>query len=103
MTEFKDEKRSDNPAHDNWLWFEYTEARGHREYCAQAKKNDRFYMGKGKQWDDDVRKENEGKGKPCHEVNEIKSAVNVATGYQINNRMEVALYPRGGLADGNLH
>ena len=99
MAEFEDDKPKGDPASENWMWFEYTEARGHREYCGQAKKNLRFYMGKGKHWEDDVRKENEDKGKPCHEVNEIKSAVNVATGYQINNRMDVALYPRGGMAD----
>lgn len=88
-----------SPAQENWRWFEYTEARGHRDYCAQAARNNRYYMAKGEQWDRDVKSELESKGVPCYEVNECKAAINVATGYQINNRMEVALYPRGGLAD----
>lgn len=90
---------SSDAAAENWRWYEYTESRGHRDYCAQAKKNERYYLGKGGQWDPAVRAALESEGRPCYEVNELKAAVNVATGYQINNRMEVALYPRGGLAD----
>ena len=86
-------------AAENWKWFQYTESRGHREYCAEATKCDRFYMGKGQQWDQDVKASLNEAGKPTYEINEIKPAVNIALGYQINNRMDVALYPRSGSAD----
>lgn len=88
-----------NVVDDNWNWFLYTESRGHRDYCQQAKKCDRFYMGKGKHWDADVKAELNEKGIVTVEVNEIKPAINIAAAYQINNRMDVALFPRGGDAD----
>jgi len=99
MEEEQSIKIVDDPATENWNWFQYTEARGHRDYCAEAVKCERFYLGKGKQWDDEVKAELNGAGKPTYEINEIKTAVNVAAAYQINNRMDAVLYPRGGEAD----
>lgn len=86
-------------AAENWDWFQYTEERGHRTYCDEATKCQRYYMGKGKQWDQALKDELNSKGKPTYEINELKPAVNIATGYQINNRMDAQLYPRGGQAD----
>jgi hypothetical protein len=81
----------------NWTRYEYIRSRGHRDYCDQALKNERYYLGGGKQWDDAV-KESMG-GRPTYEQNEIMPALNTAIGYQIHNRMDIGFKPRGGDAD----
>ncbi len=84
---------------DNWNRFEYCRDRGHIDYCAQARRNERFYLGGGEQWDAEDRKALEAAKRPVTEINEIMPAVNSAVGYQINNRAEFTYLPRSGDAD----
>lgn len=86
-------------ANENWEYFEYTYTRGHREYCRQANKCERFYLGGGEQWDEDDKATLISQGRLPTEANEIMTAVNTVAGYQINNRMDVTFLPRGGEAD----
>lgn len=77
-------------------WDRYTNAitRGHQEYQQQAKLNENFYLGGGRQWDDAVKKELEEQGKPCLEENIIFSTINTVIGYQTQSRMDIAYKPR---------
>lgn len=84
-------------AFENWMRYEYARQRGHRTYCDQVRKCERFYLGGGRQWDEQV-KEALG-GRPAYEWNEIMPAVNSAVGYQIHNRMDISFKPRGGDSD----
>lgn len=86
-------------ARQNWQRYEYARMRGHREYCAQARCNENFYLGGGRQWDAADRQALEAEGRPALEFNQIKHKVNTAIGYQIQNRMDVAFRPRGQGAD----
>lgn len=77
-------------ARDNWRRYEYVRSRGHIEYCAQARRNEDFYLGGGLQWDQAVKDYMEQvEGRPASECNEIQHAVNTVVGYQIANRMDV--------------
>lgn len=78
----------------NWARYEYGRDRGHDEYCAQARKNERFYLGGGLQWDDADAAVLRAAGRPVTEINEIMPAVNSAVGYQIANRLEFTFLPR---------
>lgn len=89
----------DQLAQENWQRYEYAKWRGHLDYLAQAHKCDRFYLGGGLQWQDVDRLKLEEDRRPCLEFNEIMPAVDSAIGYQIQNRMEIGLKPRGGMAD----
>lgn len=84
-------------AQENWDRYEYGRSRGHTDYCAQARRCENFYLGGGLQWSpEDV----EALGdRPAVELNHIMPAVNTAVGNQIQNRMDLAYQPRGGLAD----
>ncbi len=73
--------------------------RGHDGYMLQARKNEDYYLGGGRQWDPQVRKELEDDGRPCYEVNTVMPSVNSAVGYQISNRVDASFVPRGGEAD----
>lgn len=84
-------------ADENRSIYEYARDRGHRKYCVQAKKCERFYLGGGEQWSEED-KESLGQ-RPATEVNEIMPAVNTAIAYQINNRMDITLLPRGEADD----
>lgn len=78
-------------------WDRYTTAmtRGHINYQAKAKLNEDFYLGAGKQWDDDVKAALEAQGKPWLEENVIFPTVNTVLGYQTQSRMDIAYKPRG--------
>jgi hypothetical protein len=80
-------------ADENRGFYEYGRDRGHKKYCLQAKKCERFYLGGGEQWSE-ADKIALGQ-RPATECNEIMPAVNIALAYQINNRMDVTLLPRG--------
>lgn len=92
-----------------WERYEYARDRGHRQYVAQATLCENFYLGEqvddatglryGGQWRDADRQHNYSNRRPVHEFNVIWPAVNIAMGYQLNNRMEATFRPRGGLAD----
>ena len=77
-------------------WDRYNDGleRGHRKYQAAAKLNERFYLGAGQQWEEDVKKELEAAGKPWLEENVIFSTVNTVLGYQTQSRMDIAFKPR---------
>lgn len=80
-------------ADENRSFYEYGRDRGHRAYCEQARKCERMYLGGGEQWSAED-KAALGQ-RPATEVNEIMPAVNTAIAYQINNRMDITLLPRG--------
>ncbi len=77
-------------------WDRYTSAidRGHFEFQKAAKKNEDFYLGGGRQWDEDVKQYLEEIGKPWLEENIIFSTVNTVIGYQTQSRMDIAYKPR---------
>ncbi len=90
---------SDPLARETWQRYEYARDRGHRDYCARARRCERFYLGGGLQWDAEDLAVLREQGRPAHEINLIAPAVNAAVGYQINNRMDIAYRPRGRGAD----
>lgn len=73
--------------------------RGGDDYARRARRCEDFYLGGGLQWRKEDRAMIEGEGRPCHEINDVMSAVNAAGGYQIANRMDVAYLPLGGGTD----
>lgn len=68
--------------------------RGHLQFESQAKLCENFYLGAGRQWEDELRKELEAEGKPALEENIIFSTVNTVLGYQTQSRMDIAFKPR---------
>lgn len=90
---------SDPLAREVWERYEYGRDRGHRDYCARARRCERFYLGGGLQWDAADLAVLREQGRPAHEINLIAPAVNAVVGYQINNRMQIAYRPRGQGAD----
>lgn len=96
-------------AETNWLRYEYGKSRGHTRYVQRAQRCENFYFGGDTtdprgydgngQWSledaDKLREE----GRPSYTINEIKSGVDSAIGYQIHNRMDISYRPAGGLAD----
>lgn len=90
---------ADQAATENWQRYEYGRTRGHRDYCAQARRCERFFLGGGEQWDEADLAILKSQGRPAYEFNEVMPSVNSAIGYQIHNRMDIAFKPRGGKAD----
>jgi hypothetical protein len=86
-------------AQANWQRYEYGRLRGHRDYCQQAAKCERYYLGGGLQWSPEDRAILDAQQRPAYEFNEILPSCNSAIGYQIHNRMNIAFKPRGGQAD----
>lgn len=86
---------SDPLAREIWERYEYGRDRGHRDYCARARRCERFYLGGGLQWEPEDLAILREEGRPAHEINLIAPAVNAVVGYQINNRMQIAYLPRG--------
>ena len=77
-------------------WDRYTSAmeRGHTTYQKEAKENENYYLGRGRQWTEEVKKILEDDGKPWLEENIIFSTVNTVLGYQTQSRMDIAYKPR---------
>jgi len=77
-------------------WDRYTSAmeRGHTNYQKEAKENENYYLGRGRQWDDATKAILEAEGKPWLEENIIFSTVNTVLGYQTQSRMDIAYKPR---------
>lgn len=83
----------------NWMRLEYVLSRGHREWVRQALRCEDFYLGAGLQWHpSDVAKLAE-EDRRTTEDNQVMPMVNTAIGYQIANRMEIGVRPRGRGAD----
>jgi hypothetical protein len=77
-------------------WGRYQSAlyRGHHNYQTQARLNENFYLGGGRQWSDDDKKALDELGRPWLEENIIFSTVNTVIGYQTQSRMDIAYKPR---------
>lgn len=90
---------SNDQARLNWQRYEYGRMRGHQAYCRHARIAENFYLGGGRQWDADDRRQLEEEGRPALEFNQVKHKLNTAIGYQIQNRMDISFRPRGGDAD----
>ena len=81
-------------AKDQWNRYTTGSERGHTEYQRTAKRNENFYIGGGRQWDDEAKRVLEGQGKPWLEENIIFSTINTVLGYQTQSRMDIAFKPR---------
>lgn len=86
-------------AYGNWMRADYVRSRGHRTYIQQAKRCERFYLGAGLQWEPNDVFILAGTGRKPVEDNQIMQMVNTAIGYQIANRMDITVRPRGRGAD----
>ena len=77
-------------------WKRYLSAlyRGHHIFQSQAKLNEDFYLGGGRQWSDEEKKMLDDLGRPYLEENIIFSTVNTVIGYQTQSRMDIAYKPR---------
>lgn len=83
----------------NWARAEYVRSRGHRSFQRQAQLCERFYLGAGEQWTPEDKFALQETGRKWIEDNQIMVMVNTAIGYQIANRMDIAVRPRGYGAD----
>jgi len=81
-------------ARKNWDRYNESVERGHESYQRQAKLCENFYLGGGRQWDEEVKQNLEAAGKPWLEENIIFSTVNTVIGYQTQSRMDIAYKPR---------
>lgn len=86
-------------AQENWARYRYGIDRGHRAYTEQAARCEGMYLGGGEQWREEDKRVLEGEGRPYYEFNQIMPAINTALGYQISNRMDITLRPRGEKGD----
>lgn len=68
--------------------------RGHDDYQVQAKLNEDFYLGGGRQWTEEDKAALESTGRPWLEENIIFSTVNTVIGTQTQSRMDLAYKPR---------
>lgn len=85
-----------------WDRYVYCKRRGHMTYQVEARTNEDYYLGGGLQWPAEVKEMLESQGRMPSELNLIMPAVNSILGYQINNRLDPQLRPRGGAADEQL-
>ena len=81
-------------AQNQWARFMDGMTRGHSDYQKQAKMNEDFYLGGGRQWDEETKKALEAMEKPWLEENIIFSTVNTILGTQTQSRMDIAYKPR---------
>jgi hypothetical protein len=82
-------------ARSQWDRYENALRRGHIDYQNAARRNEDFYLGDGRQWDDQLKETLEAMGKPWLEENIIFSTINTVLGYQTQSRMDIAFKPRG--------
>lgn len=73
--------------------------RGFEHWLIKAARHYEYYKGGGLQWRREDRIAVEADGRPAHEVNVVKTAINSAAGFQIANRIDVSYLPKGGQAD----
>jgi len=78
------------------IWNRYRSGldKGHVQYQEEALKNERYYLGGGRQWDSEYKELLEATGRPTLEPNMIFSIVNTVLGYQTQSRMSIAYVPR---------
>jgi hypothetical protein len=98
MAGFKSNSLDDARLAQN-VWARYLNGlqRGHLNYQSKAKLAENFYLGGGRQWNDDMRNTLQDAGKPWLEENIIFSTVNTVLGYQTQSRMDIAYKPREAL------
>ncbi len=89
----------DETARENWARYRYGVDRGHRDYTDQAERCEGMYLGGGEQWRPEDKRILAEEGRPFYEFNQIMPAINTALGYQIANRMDITLRPRGEKGD----
>lgn len=81
-------------ATQQWQRYQSALYRGHHAFQTQARLNENFYLGGGRQWSDDDKKALDELGRPWLEENIIFSTVNTVLGYQTQSRMDIAFKPR---------
>jgi hypothetical protein len=86
--------KSQEIARKHWSRYQLALRRGHQEYQKQARICENFYLGGGRQWQDEDKQALEDAGRPALEENVIFSTVNTVIGYQTQSRMDVAYKPR---------
>lgn len=79
--------------------YAYVKDRGFLDYAERARKCERMYLGGGLQWDEEDKAWLEETDRHPLEINETAAAVDTAIGYQINNRVDITVRPRGQGAD----
>lgn len=89
----------DFSAQENWARYRYGVDRGHRDYTDQAALCEGMYLGGGEQWRPEDKRILADEGRPFYEFNQIMPAINTALGYQIANRLDITLRPRGEKGD----
>lgn len=89
----------DETARENWARYRYGVDRGHRGYTDQAERCEGMYLGGGEQWRPEDKRILADEGRPFYEFNQVMPAINTALGYQIANRMDITLRPRGEKGD----
>ncbi len=89
----------DFSAQENWARYRYGVDRGHRDYTDQAARCEGMYLGGGEQWRPEDKRILADEGRPFYEFNQIMPAINTALGYQIANRLDITLRPRGEKGD----
>lgn len=100
----KEEKTEQQLVEENWRRYQYGMDRGHRAYTEAAKRLEGFYLGgsydrdgvlqPGGHWNEADLDFLASQGRPAYEINQIKSAMDSAFGYQIANRMDISFKPR---------
>lgn len=81
-------------AREQWDRYISSMTRGHLDYQKQAKLNEKFYLGGGRQWAEDVKNLLDKAGRPWLEENIIFSTINTVLGYQTQSRMDISYRPR---------
>jgi hypothetical protein len=79
----------------NWNRYQHGRLRGHIQFILSAQRSRGFYLGGGRQWTQKDASKLTSEGRKPVEQNEILQSVNTAVGYQIANRMDISLQPRG--------
>jgi len=74
----------------------YRDVGKHKEYVANAKKCNDYYV--GKQWDEADKNKLEAAGRPALTINLTMDKVNTVAGEQIAKRVDVTFLPTGGAA-----
>ena len=77
-----------------WDRYSHGMLRGHEDYQKQARLNENFYLGGGRQWSAADKATLEESGRPWLEENIIFSTVNTVIGTQTQSRMDLAYKPR---------
>jgi len=89
---------SETVARENFLRYHYAKRRGHSDYIRDAHRLEGFYLGGGRQFEEEDRQYLLSQGRPAFEINLIKPKIEAAVGYQIANRMDISFRPKRGAA-----